>query len=240
MYFARLRSFLALVIVGGAIVSLAGCRTGPLAEFYGYNPFNRFQADDESQYGPPPAERREQIREMVAEVTGPYNKPEFRIKAAEELAVQMQNEVDPLLRAEVVHALGELNAGPSADALRMAVKDSEASVRIAACKAWGRVGGPEAVSVLSEVIASDTDDDVRIAATRCLGEFEDPLAVQGLAVALDDSNPALQHRAMESLKECSGRDLGHDVVAWREFIQTGSPGERRGPTLAERVFGRRE
>jgi hypothetical protein len=238
MYFARLRCFLALSWAVVGLFATSGCRTGPLAEFYGYNPFYRFR-DDESQYGPAPAERREQIREVVAENRDAS--PEHRTATAEQLAAQMQNEVDPLLRAEIVLALGHVNAGPSADALRMAVKDSETSVRIAACKAWQSIGGPEAVAVLSEVIASDTDDDVRLAATRALGSFKDPLAVQGLAVALDDSNPALQHRAMESLKNCSGRDLGHDVVAWRDFIQTGSPGERReGPTLADRVFGRRE
>jgi HEAT repeat protein len=214
-----------------------GCRSGPLAEFYGYNPFNR-DSEDLSQYGPPPAERREQIRDSVA--ANRKLPVDQRNAAAQELATQMQNEVDPLLRAEIVRALGQLNAEPSAEALRLAIKDNEATVRIAACKAWRDVGGAEGVSVLSEVIASDTDDDVRMAATRCLGEFKDPIAVQGLAVALDDSNPALQHRAMESLKECSGRDLGHDVVAWREYIQTGTPGERReGPTLVDRMFGRR-
>jgi hypothetical protein len=228
---------LILAAASFATIHSVGCRTGPLAEFYGYNPFYRF-SDDESRYGPSPAERREQIRDVVAEHRGAQ--PEVRVAQAEQLAVQMQNEVDPLLRAEIVYALGQLNADPSIEALRLAVKDNEASVRIAACKAWQSMGGAEAVSVLSEVIASDTDDDVRLAATRCLGEFKDPLAVQGLAVALDDGNPALQHRAMESLKECSGRDLGHDVVAWREYIQTGTPAERReGPTLVDRMFGRR-
>lgn len=238
MYFARLRCFLALVVVFLVALGSAGCRTGPLAEFYGYNPFYRMN-DDEARYGPAPAERREQIREMIADKR--KLPPAERTASAQQLAVQMQNEIDPLLRAEIVRALGELNAGPSAEALRLAMKDSEASVRVAACKAWQSVGGPEAVSALSEIIASDTDDDVRLAATRALGQFKDPLAVQALAVALDDANPALQHRAMESLKECSGRDLGHDVVAWRDFIQTGSPIETRDrPTLAERVFGRRE
>jgi HEAT repeat protein len=238
MYFARLRCFLALALLSLSALAAPGCRTGPLAELYGYNPFYRM-SDDESQYGPPPAERREQIQQLAADFR--RSSPEERAAQAAPLAAQMQNEVDPLLRAEIVRTLGELNAAPSAEALRLAVKDSDASVRIAACKAWQRIGGAEAVSVLSEAIASDTDDDVRLAATRCLGEFQDPLAVQGLAVALDDSNPALQHRAMESLKESSGRDLGHDVVAWRQYIETGSPAERRqGPTLAERVFGRRE
>lgn len=237
MYFARPRCFLAFALALLTSLSALGCRTGPLAELYGYNPFYRMK-DDESRYGLSPAQRREQIQELVAD--NRVLSPEKRAPVAENLASQMQNEVDPLLRAELVHALGELNSAPSAEALRLAVKDNETVVRIAACKAWQKVGGSEAVSVLSEVIASDTDDDVRLAATRCLGEFDDPLAVQGLAVALDDGNPALQHRAMEALKDCSGQDLGHDVVAWREYIQTGTPGERRsGPTLAERVFGGR-
>jgi hypothetical protein len=186
MYFARLRCFLALAGMSLTALAALGCRTGPLAEFYGYNPFYRM-GEEETQYGAPPAVRREQIQDVVADNRG--LSAEKRAPIAQRLAVEMQNEVDPLLRAEIVLALGELNAAPSADALRMAIKDNEAAVRIAACKAWKRVGGAEAVSVLSEVVASDTDDDVRLAATRCLGDFKDPLAVQGLAVALDDANP---------------------------------------------------
>jgi HEAT repeat protein len=93
---------------------------------------------------------------------------------------------------------------------------------------------------LSEILASDTDDDVRLAATRALGAFNDPAAIRGLAVALDDTNTAIQYRAMESLKRSTGRNLGNDIVAWRTFVESvesnGSPTEsREGPSLVRRM-----
>ena len=66
-------------------------------------------------------------------------------------------------------------------------------------------------------------------------------AVEALAIALQDPSPALQYRAMESLKKVSGRDLGHDVVAWRNFIESAappSPTPREGPSLVERFQDR--
>jgi hypothetical protein len=38
-----------------------------------------------------------------------------------------------------------------------------------------------------------------------------------LARALEDADPAVQYRAVASLKKVSGRDLGNDVNAWREW-----------------------
>ena len=159
-------------------------------------------------------------------------------RAAAELSVRMQNEVDPLIRADVVRALGELQAPAAADALRLAVNDKESEVRIAACSAWRRQGGPQAAAILTEALGSDTDDDVRLAAARALGSFQEPTAVRGLATLLDDPNPALQYRAMESLRNSTGRDLGYDVVAWRNFVESGADGPRNGPSLVERLRDR--
>lgn len=232
-YFVARRVFLLFCLA--STIPVLGCKTGPLAEYYGLNPFNRPGAE-ETEYGPAPAVRRQQIREMAA--SSADLPPQQQVGAARELAMRMQNEPDPLLRAEIVKALGGLPVGPSREALRLAIQDGETNVRIAACGAWQQIGGQEAVAVLSEVIASDTDDDVRLAAARGLGTFESQAAVRGLAIALDDRNPALQLRAMESLKQVSGRDLGHDVVAWRNFVSGGAVQPPSEPSLVERLFDR--
>jgi HEAT repeat protein len=215
----------------------SGCKTGPGAELYGYNPFRR-QGPEETEYGPTAVARRQELLELAAQAKN--LPPAEQMRLGTELAMRMQNEVDPVLRSDAVKALGNISTETAKEALRMALKDGEASVRIAACQAWQNIGGPEAIDVLSTVVASDTDDDVRLAAARALGAFRDPAAVRGLAIALDDNNPALQHRAMESLRIASGQNYGYDVVAWRTYVEGGSPTTPdRGPSLVERFFDRR-
>ena len=50
-----------------------------------------------------------------------------------------------------------------------------------------------------------------------LGECRDESAIPVLARALEDSDPAVQYRAVAALKTVSGRDLGNDVNRWREW-----------------------
>ena len=232
--FVRFRLILAFSLCAAA---LSGCRTGPLADFYAYNPLNR-QGPEESEYGPAPAVRRQQVQQLAKRIR--KMPPTEQIAMAADLSLQMQNEVDPIVRADIVRALGKVNTQATQQSLNMAMHDAEACVRLAACEAWREVGGQEAVAALSEMIASDTDNDVRLEATRALGAFNDPAAVRGLSVALDDANAALQYRAMESLKQVSGQELGYDVVAWRNYVDATAPAEspREGPTLVERFQDR--
>lgn len=225
-----------LGLFGLLVLLHTGCATGPMAEYYAWNPFRK-QGPEETQYGPSPAVRRAELLDLIDRAEQMTSVE--RAKAAADLAYRMPNEVDPLLRADTVRALGAMQAPASSEALRLAMKDSDAKVRIATCEAWRLHEGPLAVSALSEILASDADDDVRLAAARALGQFEDPRAVRGLSLALDDSNPALQYRAMESLKNNTGHDYGHDVVAWRNFVQNGGEPQRgRGPSLVERFTDR--
>jgi hypothetical protein len=78
------------------------------------------------------------------------------------------------------------------------------------------------------MVRSDGDLDVRIAAARELGKFEDRAAVQSLGAALDDPDPALQRRAVESLRRISGEDFGNSVPAWRQYVR-GEPVDQPEP-----------
>jgi HEAT repeat protein len=64
---------------------------------------------------------------------------------------------------------------------------------------------------------ADPEIDVRLRALRELGDLGDREAVPVLAKALEDSDPAVQYRAVGALKKVSGRDLGDDVNKWREW-----------------------
>ena len=235
MFFVR-RGGILLFILSCAL--LAGCRTGPLAELYGYNPLNR-PGPEEEEYGLTPMERREQIRATAERIRQLPPAEQFALGA--DLALQMQNEIDPIVRADIVRALGKVNTDAAKQSLQMAMLDAEKKVRLAACEAWQEAGGPDAIAALSQILQTDADIDVRLAATRALGQFKDPAAVEGLAIALSDPSPALQYRAMESLKRASGRDLGNDVVAWQNFVETTlppSPTPSEGPSLVERFRDR--
>jgi HEAT repeat protein len=149
---------------------------------------------------------------------------EHRVKAAE-LAQRYRNESDPLLRAQVVRTIARCASPEAGDTLRAALQDSERDVRIAACEGWGEHGGPQAAGLLGQAVRRDKSPDVKLAAARGLGKLKDPEVATMLAPALDDPDPALQYRAVQSLRESTGKDFGDSVAAWREFVRGGAPQE---------------
>ena len=99
--------------------------------------------------------------------------------------------------------------------------------------AWGRRGGKESVDELCKLLNSDSDMDVRLAAARALGQTKEKIAMPQLADALSDSDPAMQHRLVQSLKNVSGKDFGGDVEAWRQYAK-GEPVQEKPVSVAER------
>jgi HEAT repeat protein len=178
-----------------------------------------------------PAQRIEKLQELAKSAS--QETPEEQERMSELLAQGMRNELDPLVRAQTVRTLGAYRTATSDAALAGALQDSDSDVRIAACETLGKRRGPEPARLLSETVSSDTDIDVRLAATRALGEVGDPSAVNGLSVALDDANPAMQHRAVRSLEQVTGRNHGQDVAAWKRDLEDGQVDPP--PSLAERL-----
>ena len=158
--------------------------------------------------------------------------PAEQQRYVQEMKQRLPQEQDPLVRMQIMDTLAEF-PGPEAVAVMQAgMADSSPEVRIAGCKALGRRKGPDAVKELTRVLQSDTDIDVRIAATRALGETGDQAAVATLGEALNDSDPALQYRAVQSLKSISGRDYGSDMNAWKAYAK--DTRNTPPPTIADR------
>ena len=88
------------------------------------------------------------------------------------------------------------------------------------------------------VLSGDVDTDVRLAATRALGKSKEPVAVAALGRALEDSDPAIQYRAVLSLRGATGENLGNDVRRWRQYVAGQQPTPADAPSLAERVLRR--
>lgn len=154
-------------------------------------------------------------------------------RVAQQLNQALAGDPSPLYRVEVVRVLGTLSTPVASEGLRRAIQDDDASVRIAACHAWADRGDREALQVLGEVVGGDTDLDVRMAATRGLANFNDPAAVRALGLALDDADPALQYRAVQSLKEVTGEDFGNSVPDWRRFVRGEPVRPSETPSIAE-------
>ncbi len=178
-----------------------------------------------------PAERIEQLQKLAAESAS--KTPAEHQQISRQLVATIRTEKDPLIRVEIIRTLGEY-PGPEADAvLKAALNDADIHVRLAACEAWGKRSDAETVQLLSEVLRSDVDADVRLAAAKALGNCKNPAAVPALGNALNDGDPAMQYRAMLSLKNVTGKDLGNNVERWQHYVKGETPTDT--PSLAERM-----
>ncbi|MEX0867019.1 MAG: HEAT repeat domain-containing protein [Pirellulales bacterium] len=179
---------------------------------------------DESQYGMTSQQQADRLKVLAEEADSLAEAEQQRV--SEQLYRELGQEESPILRLYMVRALRRLRA-PAADAaLAVATGDQDRDVKIEACRALGDRPGPESLRVLTEVVGSESDIDVRLAATRSLGKMNNPQAVPGLAIALDDPDPALQRRAVEGLKDVTGQELGNDVVAWQQYVKGETPALR--------------
>lgn len=181
-----------------------------------------------------PKQRMEKMREMAKKAkTMPPGEQEAE---AVSLARTIQKEDDPLVRAQIVRTVGAMDC-PTANALMAAAaKDADRDVRVACCQAWATHKGPDAMRMLTTMLSSDADMDVRLAAVRGLGELNDKAAVEPLAAALEDPNPAMQYRAVQSLRKVTGKDFGDDVRVWRDFVRGAEVPEASIATKLRRLF----
>ncbi len=192
------------------------------------------QADDSPEFVSP-AGRIESLQKLAGKAR--WSSAERKRQIVAELTAAIQNEEDPLIRTEIVYALSNYPTPETDAVLRAALQDPNEDVRVAACEAWGKRGTPEAAAMLGEALGGDLSKDVRLAAARALGETNDRTAVAALGVALNDRDPAMQYRAVLSLKKVTGEDFGNDVNRWRQYVQSSSTPAVESPSLADRAMG---
>jgi len=157
---------------------------------------------------------------------------EEKARISQQLAESIKTEKDPLIRIEIIRALGHY-PGPAANAImKAALSDSDLNVRVAACEAWGKRNDAEAVKLLAEALRGDVDADVRLAAAKALGETKNADAVKPLGEALADSDPAMQYRVVMSLERVTGKSLDGSVDRWQQYVKGEKPDPP--PSLAER------
>ncbi len=220
------------ILLGGlAIVALAGCSTSGVRSLI---PWRRATADSVPGVTPP-TERMAILRDLRQQAG--KMAPEKTTRIAASLAQRYHDEKDQLIRAEIVRTIAVF-ATPASDAvLNEALDDPEAQVRIAACQAWVDHRGEQAVARLAGLLGSDVDQDVRLAAARALGKTGSQAAVAPLGQALEDRDPAMQYRAVRSLEEVTGENLGDDVDRWQQYVRGETPAPAKPVSIAQRLRG---
>lgn len=212
-------------LTAGAILVYSGCSSSTRArpEWVQTIAFWDKEEVDKAYQGHIPAKRVEVLREEALKMST-LSAAEQQAKA-ELYAKAYREEADPFIKSEIVKAIATCGSPLAADTIKDAMRDGNRDVRIVACDAWAVHGGPLAVPQLSEAIRKDASIDVRLAAVRCLGKIGGPEAIAALGPALEDPDPALQYRAVQSMRLISGKDFGDDANAWREFAKGGQPAE---------------
>lgn len=180
----------------------------------------------------PPSEEMKLLK-GVAE-RAPSMPPEQKQRYTKLLTQAIQKEKDPLVRCEILRTLAALPSPTSTTILVAALKDPDSQVRMTACEMVAKQHDPAVAARIAEVLTGDTDGDVRLAAATALGQCHDPAALPALGQALEDKDPAMQRRAVLSLKAVTGKDLGNDVTRWRAYIHNQPLPPDSSPTLAQR------
>ena len=214
------------VAVCGLVLCCASCMSNPFATKPSASPA------DIARFGPTANQRILDLKAIRE--AGPGSDPAVHESKATELARKIQAERDPLVRAQIIRTIEIYPTRLTSAVLHAATNDPEPAVRIACADSWGKRTTDEAVEHLSELFKKDESIDVRIAAAKGLGTTKNQAAIEKLAPALEDKDPALQLVAVESLRSLTGVDLGYDVNKWREYLKT-PPSERQQLGLADKL-----
>jgi len=230
-----LRTQLALIVAGSccALVAVAGCANRPFYGLASLSPSLQKQWKADEEYGPTYHQKMAEFKSLRRQAA------RMDASAREQLAVQMNTLIaedqNPLYRAQAASVLGEIPDAVATQGLLVASDDSNEDVRLAACRAWGRRGGPQAIAGLSKLAVGDEDVDVRRVAIEQLGKFSEQSAVDALARALDDRDPAIQLTAVESLEQATGENFGRSVPAWRAYVRGEPLSDIERPSIAQQI-----
>ena len=226
--FARLRLASYRVLSLASLIALTGCE-GTILDMLPPSPFAR---EERTSYRTP----SQRIAALEDLTMSPVDSPAAQEEIVKRLAEMIRDEDDPLIRRRILETIAKYPSPASDALLKVALQDQSPRVRERACELIGNRGGSAAARTLAEALASDTDVDVRLAAARELSRFKDQESIAAMQPALEDNDPALQYRAMLSLKDMTGKDYGSDVSAWRQFVQTGEPPKKKEESFVQRLF----
>jgi hypothetical protein len=143
-----------------------------------------------------------------------------RLELCQQLASQIMTEPDPIVRRAIQETIAEIDHPLALDVLKAGLADDDREVRLTCCRMLAKRGDSSAAGVLAAAARNDRDIDVRLEAVSALGTLKTDDSVRALAGALKDRDPAMQYAAVEAMRAATGKDLGNDVEAWRQYAAT--------------------
>jgi hypothetical protein len=137
----------------------------------------------------------------------------------------IQNETNPLVKAEAIRALGRHGTAEDAPLIAAQLKDENIQVRWESAKALQRLHNPVVVPDLLRVLRDDQQTaDIRMDSARALGQYPEDRVFQGLVGALDARELAVNGAAAQSLALLTGQNFGVEPAHWlRWYSSTAQP-----------------
>ncbi len=185
------------------------------------NPYYLSEWRKDKQHGPLFEERLAEMQRLENELSGldSVAKEEW----ANKLEATVREHASPEMRLQAIKCLAQIQSPTSVRALTHASSDDVLKVRLAVCDAWQLQGGTEARNMLLSIAVADEESSVRQAAIEALSSYQDPEVIRTLGTLLDDSSPAIEYSAVQSLTAITGQDYGGDRAGWKTFIDSSVP-----------------
>ncbi|QDV68152.1 HEAT repeat protein [Rosistilla carotiformis] len=195
---------------------LAGCHDGPLFALKTINPVYRSQWAEDQKLGPTDVQRREELQRLVTSMPSLSDADqEYWLKHVEAL---LENDKNPEMRTLAIRALEGCRSQRVIDLCEKQLSDESIKVRMAVCDVLATRDEARSTQLLGETIGSESNEDVQMAAIAAVGKHRSPEAAQALKASLRSRNPAVRVASVESLGECTGKNLGEDPQVWVAYL----------------------
>ncbi len=147
-------------------------------------------------------------------------------------------DIDPLVRAAAVQALGLHGTGNDAPIVATALKDESPLTRLEAAKSLQRLHNETVIPALIETMTSDENSDVKAAAATALGQYPQNRVIDALISTLDDRSLTVNEQARRSLRILTGQDFGNNREKWLTWYHSVDNPFANGKTYRYPVYTR--
>jgi HEAT repeat protein len=134
------------------------------------------------------------------------------------LVALLDSESDPMVKAVVAEALGQMKSRRATHPLVEVLWDPSVDVRLAASKALGQIADPGATLALAERL-QDSSAAVRRTAAASMARIGDHRAIRPLIECLKDEDDKVRSVALEGLRALTLEDFGQNHDAWIEWFK---------------------
>lgn len=206
-----------LATVLGLLCLCTGCVDGPLYALKKSNPYYRSQWAADREHGPTYDDRIAELKLLRSQIAS-MDVTEQQ-KWAKQLEVIIATDPSAEMRTHAILAISHVQSPETERTLNTASADDSEKVRMAVCKGWKNYGGAAARDMLLSLAQKEGETtSVKQAAIESLAAFNEPEVRQSLGRLLDNSSPAVQFQAVQSLAVLTERDYGGDVESWKQFL----------------------